>query len=109
MIIATNSSFSNPTRDWVKGYNARRIGPNVELWDRRQIQELVKRYPAAAAETMVAALDFQTRVDFLAAYFYESGRILTEAELADCWNRRTEISSPAFLLAACYADSAADN
>jgi hypothetical protein len=79
-IVATNSRFSNPTRDWVAAHNMRRLGPTVKLWDRRRLQSLVAKYPSAAARTLVSALSVKERTEFLGSYFFENSRVPTELE-----------------------------
>jgi hypothetical protein len=37
LVIATNTTFSNPTRDWVTQWQRRHPLPKVRLWDRTQL------------------------------------------------------------------------
>ncbi|MCM3849554.1 restriction endonuclease [Pseudonocardia sp. DR1-2] len=107
-IVASNSSFTNTTSDWVKRHNSRNLGPTVKLWDRRRLKSLVETYPSAAARTLVSALSFSERCSFLAEYFFENSRVMTEPELREAWSRRVEIDNYQFLVAATYADAAAN-
>jgi hypothetical protein len=105
MIIATNTSFSNPAREWVREYNAKHVGsPTVKLWDRHRLQTMVDRYPAAAVRSFLSALNFEDRIEFLASYFFEQGRTLSVSELELAWEERASIEDEGFLVAACYSD-----
>lgn len=108
-IIVTNSYFSNPTRDWIAKYNEGSSGPTVKLWDRKRLQDLVSKYPSAAAKSLVAALSFSDRIEFLTSYFFDHGRTLNEVELRDAWERRDEINNTEFCVAASYADICSGN
>lgn len=108
-IIVTNSHFSNPTQDWITRHNERHSGPIVKLWDRKRLQGLVSKYPSAAAKSLVAALSFPERIEYLASYFFEHGRTLNEVELRLAWERREEIDSAEFCIAASYADICTGN
>lgn len=45
LVIVTNTTFSNPTRDWVKTWQTRFQKPRVLLWD----QPILERMLAARA------------------------------------------------------------
>lgn len=104
-VLVTNSSFTNATRDWVAAHNAKRIGPTVRMWDRQRLKSLVNRHPSAAAKTLVSALPAGEKYQFLASYFFESSRTLSETELRAAWLERSDITSVPFLVAAAYADA----
>lgn len=40
VVIATNTQFSNPTRDWVKLRQAKHPRPRIKLWDHAQLERL---------------------------------------------------------------------
>ncbi|WP_321920605.1 restriction endonuclease [Paraburkholderia tropica] len=45
LIIATNTQFSNPTRDWVKEWQRTFSRPRVQLWDRAHLERYLSRHP----------------------------------------------------------------
>ncbi|WP_156213285.1 restriction endonuclease [Lentzea aerocolonigenes] len=104
VIIATNGSFSNQTHDWLKQYCIKNPYPVIKLWDGRKLQALVDAHPAAAAETLVAALEFDQRIEFLSSYFTESGRVLSPSDLDYAWENRARIKSGLFIVQAAYSD-----
>ncbi|MFC0112548.1 restriction endonuclease [Kibdelosporangium aridum] len=104
LIIATNSTFTNPTRDWVKEFNKRTTGPVVQLWDRVTLQDLLDRYPAAAAAKFFEALGLHDRVEFLTDYFFRCGRVLSEEDLRWAWSVQEEVNNGSFLTAAAYSE-----
>jgi len=45
IVIATNTQFSNPTRDWVKQWQIKHPIPQVQLWDQAQLERYLSRHP----------------------------------------------------------------
>ena len=46
LIIATNTTFTNPTRDWVDRWQARFPKPQILLWDRASLERMLAQQPA---------------------------------------------------------------
>lgn len=46
LIIATNTTFTNPTRDWVDKWQARFPKPQILLWDRASLERMLAQQPA---------------------------------------------------------------
>lgn len=46
LVIATNTTFSNPTRDWVKTWQARFPKPQILLWDRPVLERMLGDQPS---------------------------------------------------------------
>lgn len=44
LIIATNSVFSNPTRDWLSQWQASEPRSMVRLWDRERLEQLLSQH-----------------------------------------------------------------
>jgi Restriction endonuclease len=46
LVIATNTTFSNPTRDWVRQWQERFSTPQILLWDRASLERMLAQQPA---------------------------------------------------------------
>lgn len=46
LVIATNTTFSNPTRDWVKTWQARFPKPQILLWDQPVLERMLSDQPS---------------------------------------------------------------
>jgi hypothetical protein len=46
LVIATNTTFTNPTRDWVEKWQARFPKPQILLWDRASLERMLAQQPA---------------------------------------------------------------
>ena len=99
-VIATNSYFSNPTRDWVKEHADRFPKPLGKLWDRTHLSRLVHKYPAAAAQALPELLTAVERRDLVTTQFFERGRAMTEADLQFFWNGEPSVRRDGALLTA---------
>ena len=45
LVVATNTRFSNPTRDWVKAWQVSHPKPKIKLWDHSQLERFLSRHP----------------------------------------------------------------
>ena len=45
LVIATNSTFSNPTRDWIRQWQKEHPFTRIRLWDRTELEKLCSRHP----------------------------------------------------------------
>jgi hypothetical protein len=45
IVIATNTQFSNATRDWVKTWQAKHPEPRVVLWDHIALERMLSEHP----------------------------------------------------------------
>lgn len=45
LVVVTNTTFSDPTRDWVKQWQSSRPRPKVKLWDHETLERLLSRHP----------------------------------------------------------------
>ncbi|MFF3653312.1 restriction endonuclease [Streptomyces sp. NPDC002181] len=88
LVVATNSRFSNPTRDWVDERTRAFARPMVRLWDRDQLDRLVQRYPTVAARYLPNSLSDEERLRMLVMRFQELGEEPTALDLQFFWKRR---------------------
>ena len=59
IVIATNTQFSNPTRDWVKDWQQKYPRPKIKLWDSAHLECLLSRHPEVALRLFSQALSIQ--------------------------------------------------
>lgn len=88
LVVATNSRFSNPTRDWVEERTGSFPRPIVKLWDRDRLDRLVRRYPTVAARVLPNSLSDEDRLRLLVARFEELGEEPTALDIDYFWERR---------------------
>lgn len=89
LVIATNSRFSNPTRDWVAERSRSHARPLIKLWDRDNLDRLVRQYPTVAARVLPSTLSDDDRLRLLVARFEELGEEPTLLDLEFFWERRS--------------------
>jgi hypothetical protein len=88
LVVATNSRFSNPTRDWVDERERSFPRPSIKLWDKDRLDRLVRRYPTVAARILPQALTDDERLRLLVTRFEEFGEEPTELDLDYFWERK---------------------
>lgn len=88
LVIATNSRFSNPTRDWVSEHSRSHPRPLVKLWDRDNLDRLVRKYPTVMARVLPNALPDEERLNLLVTRFEELGEEPTQLDLEFFWERQ---------------------
>ncbi|MFF7793685.1 restriction endonuclease [Streptomyces sp. NPDC007991] len=86
LVIVSNSSFSNPTVDWVDAWNSSPANlPKVSLWGREKLEIQIRKYPVAAARVVPDSIESSKRVELLFAYFTESGIAPRVSDLRYFW------------------------
>jgi hypothetical protein len=88
VVIATNSRFSNPTRDWVVQHQDTHRRPAIRLWDRDSLDQLVRRHPTVVARVLPGALADDDRLKLLVSRFEELGEEPTDPDKEYFWERR---------------------
>ena len=56
LVIATNSTFSNPTRDWVRTWQQRFPKPQILLWDQPVLERMLGDQPSTVLRLFEGAL-----------------------------------------------------
>jgi hypothetical protein len=90
--IATNTQFSNPTRDWVKEWRAGHPRPKVKLWDRSQLERYLTRHPEVVLRLFSEALSIQGRFQAMESRFWNKFEYVTPGALAAIWKAREELN-----------------
>lgn len=91
IVIATNTQFSNPTRDWVKHWQAKHPTPKVKLWDQAKLERYLSRHPEVVLRLFSEALSPDGRFRAMESRFWNKLEFVTPAILADLWKVRKEI------------------
>src|ERR1700731_1558686 len=108
LVVATNSQFSNPTRDWVKEWQATHPRPKVKLWDHAQLERLLSRHPEVVLRLFSQALSLQGRFQAMESRFWNRLEFVTPKTLGDLWKEREEIEFTAMGLFAAIVNEFAN-
>lgn len=90
LVIATNTSFSNPTVDWVKTWNAQK-STKVRLWDRNEIERHLSSHPDVVGRLFSQALSPQGRLEMLRTQFWNYGQRAESSLLKVVWSERDKL------------------
>jgi restriction endonuclease len=88
LVIATNSRFSNPTRDCVRESQASRPRPAVRLWDRSKLEKLASAHPDVIIRLFAKALSPQGRLEVVRSRFWNYCSYSDEPTLKVLWQHR---------------------
>jgi hypothetical protein len=88
LVIATNTQFSNPTRDWVKNWQTRNARPKVRLWDRSVLERHVSQHPSVIARLFRHALSPQGHLEVARSAFWNHSRYAGPITLRMLWSAR---------------------
>lgn len=91
IVVATNSAFSNPTRDWVTEWARGHQRPKVLLWDRHALERMVVSHPSVIARVAPQALSMTGQLAAICARFHGSTRLAASHELAQLWEHLDEL------------------
>lgn len=97
VVIATNTQFSNPTRDWVTDWQKGNPRPRIQLWDRTSLERMVSKHPAVAARLFPRALTPQGHLEFVEGRFWNLLVLADQDALQRLWPVRAglKITAPA--------------
>lgn len=104
LVIASNSQFTNPTRDWVEAWQQKHPRPQVRLWDRARMDSLVRRHPVASARVIPSILKGEERLRLLVDQFAETGRVPLEADLEYFWQNKDLVTRADEISCLTYAE-----
>lgn len=108
LVIATNSRFSNDTRDWVAEFQTAHRRPLLRLWDREALERMVVKHPSVVARVAPEALSLAGQLEVAGSMFWDRQQLPTQGQLDVFWNDRNELSiDDRVLLALVVGDAAA--
>ena len=108
IVIATNTQFSNPTRDWIKEWQGKHPKPKVQLWDKPQLERYLSRHPDVVLRLFSEALSLQGRLQALESRFWNKLEFVAPNTLADIWKSSEEMEFTPLALFALIANEFAN-
>jgi hypothetical protein len=91
LIIATNTQYSNPTRDWVKEWQKKHPIPRIQLWDHTHLERYLSRHPDVVLRLFSEALSMQGRARALESRFWNKLEFVSRETLANLWKERDAV------------------
>ena len=107
LVIATNSTFSNPTRDWLADWQSKHPRPKIKLWAREDLERLVSQHPQVVIRLFSKALSPQGQVEVMKERFWRFTHYTDEPTLTELWKVQSTLDlDPQALIAATASEFA---
>lgn len=91
LVVVTNTTFSNPTRDWVKVWQNSHPRPRVKLWDHETLERLLSRHPTVVLRLFSEALSPEGLLKFTEQRFWSKLEYTPVRALQTFWSKRDTI------------------
>ena len=91
LVVATNTRFSNPTRDWITSWRTSHPRPKVFLWDRSDLEKLASRHPEAIVRMFAGALSPQGKLEVARSRFWNGSGYSDNPTLQLLWEQRADL------------------
>jgi len=91
LVIVTNTTFSNPTRDWVRTWQVRNPRPRIKLWDHESLESLLSKHPAVVLRLFSEALSPAGLLRAAQERFWNKIEFTPVRALRTFWAARTAI------------------
>lgn len=91
-LIATNTHFSNPTRDWVKEWQKSHPRPIIKLWERTELENLCSKNPIAVIRLHKEALTPQGRLAVVSAKLWDYASFSDASALRAIWKSKDQVT-----------------
>lgn len=89
LVVATNTQFSNPTRDWVKEFQKKNPHPKVKLWDSGHLERLLSKHPDVVLRLFANALSLDGQFQAMESRFWNKLEFVPKPTLRKFWQART--------------------
>ena len=100
IVIATNTNFSNPTRDWIKEWQVSNPRLTVKLWERSELENLCSKNPLAVVRLFRKALSPHGKLEVARSKLWDYASFTDEPMLIELWESREKLNiSPEALVA----------
>lgn len=107
-LIATNSTFSNPTRNWVAEFQQNHVRPRIKLWDRTDLERHCSKNPLAVIRLFNQALSPQGKLEALRERFWSYASFAPRPVLEEIWQSKDGLEIEPFSLLALIASENAN-
>lgn len=91
LVIATNTNFSNQTRDWVKEWQKGNKRPVIKLWERTELENLCSKNPLAVIRLHSKALSPQGGVEVAKSRLWDYATFTDEPALTKLWLEKESV------------------
>lgn len=101
LALVTNTHFSNPTKDWVREWQAAHPRPRIHLWERQKLEKLLSERPEVVVRLFAEALSPQGRLEVVRSRFWNYAWYADRPSLQTLWAHRAELKweDPSWLAA----------
>lgn len=93
LLIVTNTTFSNPTRDWVREWQTHTQRPRVKLWDRDSLERLLSQQPSVVLRLFAEALSLEGRLVAACERFWNKLEYVPIGQLEEFWRSRQTLDT----------------
>lgn len=108
ILIATNTQFSNPTRDWIKQWITTNPRPAVRLWDRNDLEKLICKHPSVISRLYTNALSLQGKLEVIRSQFWNHAYYPGAPSLYELWKCKAKLKWNNMSMIAVIAGEAAN-
>lgn len=91
LVIATNTTFSNPTRDWIKEWQKKHPRPKVRLWDYSTLERLLSQHPVVVLRLFSQALSLEGQLKAVESRFWNKLEYSSPKVLSQIWAGRARL------------------
>lgn len=88
LVIATNSAFSNPTRDWVKKWQEDNPRPKIKLWEKTELENFCSKNPVAVIRLFSKSLSPQGKAEVIKSKMWNYATFTDSLLLVELWENR---------------------
>lgn len=92
LVIATNTTFSNPTRDWVRTWQERFPQPQILLWDRTSLERMLAQQPATVLRLFEGGLSAAGHLQALQHRFWQLIEYSSIEQVRRIWVERATLT-----------------
>lgn len=89
--IFTTGTISNNTWDWIKEFQSSQSKPKIRVWQRHDIERVLKKYPQTASRFFLASLSLSEKVQAVENRFWNSVSLPTLDEIDEIWKSYSDI------------------
>ncbi|MBY5394194.1 hypothetical protein HFN01_05075 [Rhizobium leguminosarum] len=91
LVIATNTMFTNPTRDWVEKWQVRFSRPQILLWDRTSLERMLAEQPATVLRLFEGGLSSSGHLRALRDRFWNLVEYSSVERIKRIWTERNNL------------------